>query len=121
MPTGIKRKTWAQPDPSTLKARDRWWERTPEGALWYTNDAANQELGSMWYLDIPIKDYEKYRVSSLEKNPNIHGELEGLKPWLYSRAKDDELFLPPEYTDRSKWKRVPIRNKGLQKKAMPFS
>jgi hypothetical protein len=64
-----------------LDAQGRWWTESLDVAKWYAEDAG--EMGGVVYQDVPTDVVEKSRVkgSSVEK---------------FSRAPEEELFLPME-------------------------
>jgi hypothetical protein len=70
-----------------LDAQGRWWTESFDVAKWYAEDAG--EMGGVVYQDVPTDVVEKSRVkgSSVEK---------------FSRAPEEELFLPMEYVGRGK-------------------
>lgn len=85
-------------------ATGRWWTEDPERADWYAKDAGDS--GKIFYQDIPIEVVQKSRVKNIP---------EALK---FSADPENELFLPSEYADSSKWiehKKGPITSPGEAK------
>ena len=88
-----------QKESGQLDAQGRWWTESFDVAKWYAEDAGPD--GGVVYQDIPSSVVEDSRVkgSSVER---------------FSRAPEEELFLPMEYVGRGKLTpaREPVKSRS---------
>lgn len=81
---------------NTNQAAGRWFGESLEEVQWYLKNEYPD--GRIVYVDVPLRDVEKYRVSNIPEKPG--GKDVPENPRAFSRRPEKEFFLPEDLVER---------------------